>query len=248
MDIIETTLLRGKVTLHQPKTGFHASTDTVFLAAAVPAKDRYKILDMGCGVGSAGLCVVQRNRAIHLTGIDIQPELVKLCHQNAQLNDFLDKSRFIAADFRDDKQIADHDFNVVMMNPPYQEAGTHTPSPEKIKAISHGEDASGANLEEWVKFAHRKLKPGGYVVMVHRADRLDDIVLHLTKKRWFGSLVVHPLWSRGGDDAKRVIVRARKERYAPMVLKSGLIVHEKDGSYTKAARAVLEDAAAIDMD
>lgn len=72
-DVIDTTLLRGKVRLLQPRTGFHASTDTVLLAAAATAlvKDGDTVLDAGCGVGSAGLCVTLKNKNISLFGIDI---------------------------------------------------------------------------------------------------------------------------------------------------------------------------------
>ena len=245
IEVIETTLLRGKVKLLQPKVGFHASTDSVFLAAAVPVKDRFKILDMGCGVGSVGLCVLARNKTILLTGIDIQPELIDLAHQNAALNGVADQTRFFHGDIQSEKSIEDNMFNVVVMNPPYLEDGTHTSSPEKIKATSHGEGVSGASLADWVKYAHRKLKQGGHLTMIHRADRLDDVIVELEKKRWFGSLVIYPLWSHAGEDAKRVIIQARKERYAPVVLKAGMVIHQKDGQYTAAAQAVLSDAAAI---
>lgn len=243
MEVIETTLLRGRVKLLQPKQGFHASIDSVFLAAAVPVKDRYKVLDVGCGVGSVGLCVLARNKTVSLTGIDVQPELVDLARQNAVLNDV--DAQFFAGNIKTEKHTDDNAFNVVVMNPPYLEGGTHTPSPEKIKATSHGEGASGASLIDWIKYAHRKLKQGGHLVMIHRADRMDHVIVELEKKRWFGSLVVYPLWSRAGDDAKRVIIQARKERYAPIVLKPGMIIHEKNGQYTGTAHSILSDAEAI---
>lgn len=243
VEVIETTLLRGRVKLLQPKQGFHASVDSIFLAAAAPVKDRYKVLDVGCGVGSVGFCVLARNDKVSLTGIDVQPGLADLARQNAALNGA--DAQFFAGNLKTEKFTDDNAFNVVVMNPPYQESGTHTPSPEKIKATSHGEEVSGATLEDWIKYAHRKLKQGGHLVMIHRADRLDDVIVMLEKKNWFGSAVLYPLWSHEGDDAKRVIIRARKERYAPLVLKPGMVVHEKDGKYTSAAEAVLSDAAAI---
>jgi tRNA1(Val) A37 N6-methylase TrmN6 len=243
--IIETTLLRGRVKLLQPVKGFHASIDSVFLGAAVPARAGWKILDVGCGVGSAGLCVLAREKKVQLTGIDVQEELIDLAHQNATLNDT--ECRFFSGDIKTEKHVEDNFFNVVMMNPPYQEGGTHTPSPAKIKALSHGEDASGASLEDWVKYAHKKLKQGGHLVVIHRADRLDDVILALEKRRWFGSIRIYPLWSHDGEDAKRVIVSARKERYAPLKLKSGMIIHEKDGKYASGARKILDAAEAIDF-
>ena len=246
-DVIETTLLRGRVRLLQPRIGFHASLDTVFLAAAVPVKNNFSLLDVGCGVGSAGLCALARNNNMHLVGLDIQRELIDLALQNAGLNGLSEHCHFFRGSLLTEKVIPENYFNVVLMNPPYQEGGSHTPSPRKIKAISHGEEASGAKLLDWIRYAHRKLKAGGTAVMIHRADRLDDVIVALENRRWFGSLEVFPLWSRIGDDAKRVIIRARKERYAPMVLKAGLVIHEKDGQYTDGAQKVLSAAEAIEF-
>lgn len=247
-EVVENTLLRGKLKLLQPKVGFHAAIDTVFLAAAVPAKDRQHVLDIGCGVGSAGLTVALRNKNIHLTGLDIQQELIDLALQNAHLNDMSDRCRFFQGTVLTDKNVPDNAFHSVMMNPPYQEAGTHVPSPKKIKAFSHGEDASGATLTDWVKYAHRKLKQGGFLTLIHRADRLDDVILSLTARRWFGSLVIYPLYPHAGENARRVIVRARKERYAAAVLKAGMVVHEKSGAYTSGAEKILSAAEVIDLD
>lgn len=239
--VIETSLLNGALTLLQPKVGFHASIDTVFLAASVTVKKGWKLLDMGCGVGSAGLCVALKNKTIHLTGLDIQEELIDIAHQNAALNGIAEQCHFFQGNIKTEKTIENNHFNAVMMNPPYLEQGTHTPSPEKIKAYSHGEGSSGTCLDDWIKYAHTKLKNGGYLTIIHRADRLDDVIVALEKKRWFGSLVIFPLYSRAGDDAKRVIIQARKERYAPLILKAGMVIHEKDGKYTEAAQKVLRD-------
>jgi tRNA1(Val) A37 N6-methylase TrmN6 len=138
----------------------------VFLAAAAAVKDHAALLDVGCGVGSAGLCVMARNKTIHLTGIDIQPELTDLAHQNATLSGFAARAAFFCGDIRNEKHIKDNSFNNVLMNPPYLESGTYTISPEKIKATSHGEGASGATLADWVKYAHKKLKQGGHLAMI----------------------------------------------------------------------------------
>src|SRR5690606_2236675 len=116
-----------------------------------------------------------RNKNISLTGIDIQSELIDIALQNANLNKINNISCFFNVNILDDKTILNNCFNLVMMNPPYQEGGRHTASPIRNKALSHGEDASGATLKDWIKYAHAKLKQGGSLVMVHRADRLDDI-------------------------------------------------------------------------
>jgi len=247
LEIVETALLRGRVKLLQPKEGFRASIDSVFLAAAVNVKSGDKILDIGCGVGSVGLCIALRKEDIRLVGLDIQPELIEIANKNAKLNNLEDRVEFFCGNLKEEKLIKNNDFNQVLMNPPYMKSGSHMASPNKIKATSHGEECSGATLENWIKYAHHKLKQGGYLTIIHRIDRMDNIISSLTKRRWFGSLIIFPLWSHKGEDAKRFIIKARKERYAPLSLKQGIIIHKENGDYTDAAEEILSNAVTIDL-
>lgn len=243
ISVIETTLLRGRVRLLQPKKGFHASLDTVFLAAAAEVREGQKLLDIGCGVGSAGFCVMAREKGISLTGIDVQRELVDLALQNAALNGVADRCRFFCGSILTDRHVEDNSFHAAMMNPPYQDGGT--PSPNRIKSVAHGEGATGASLSDWIRYAHKKLKNGGRLALIHRADRMDEVVTLLTHRRWFGSLEIFPLWPHAGEPAKRVIIRARKERYAPAKLHPGLILHVKNKSYTPETEKILTDGCAL---
>lgn len=246
-DIIETTLLRGQVKLLQPREGFHASMDTVLLAAATNPPDNATVLDVGCGVGSAGLCVALKKDSISLYGLDIVDDNVDLARKNATLNQVDGRSVFQCSSFMHDVVFKDNFFDFVITNPPYQAGGRYTQSPDQHKSLAHGEDASGVTLKEWCKYLHKKLKQGGKMVMIHRADRLDEIIRALTERRWFGSLVIVPVQSRVGEPAKRVLVSARKERYAPLVLKPALVMHEADGRYTDQAAAILDGQAVIDI-
>lgn len=246
-DVIETTLLRGQVKLLQPREGFHASMDTVLLAAATHVNEGQTLLDVGCGVGSAGLCVTLKNKNITLFGIDIFEENIVLARENARINGVSDRVMFEFNSLQQDTVLKDNYFDVVMTNPPYQSGGKHTPSPHAQKSLAHGEDGSDITLGEWCKYLHKKLKQGGKMVMVHRADRLDEIIRALTERRWFGSLVVKPVHSRVNEPAKRILISARKERYAPIVIKPALVMHQADGSYTAEAAAILDGVATIDL-
>lgn len=246
-DVIETTLLRGQVKLLQPREGFHASMDTVLLAAACKIQDGQNLLDVGCGVGSAGLCITLKKKNISLFGIDIFENNIDLARQNATLNSIADQCNFQCNNILQEDVFKDNYFDVAITNPPYQAGGKHTPSPHEHKALAHGEDGSEITLKEWCKYLHKKLKQGGSMVMVHRADRLDEIIRALTERRWFGSLVILPVHSRIDEPAKRVLVAARKERYAPLVIKPALVMHEADGRYTERAAAILDGQAKIDL-
>lgn len=236
----EITVLGQKVRLLQlAEGGFRTSLDSVFLGAACPAKAGDKVLDMGCGVGGAGLCLIARVPDIHLTGVEWEESYYQLAVRNAELNGAADKSEWVRSDIREyipsDKPVFDH----VIVNPPYWEGGHHTPSPDAVKAQALGHQDEDLTLEDWVKAAHRLLKSGGSFTIIYPTTGTDKIIQALGRK--FGAVEIIPLWPRVGDDSKRVIIRARKDRKTPATIRAGLVLHQADGSYTPEADKVLRD-------
>jgi tRNA1(Val) A37 N6-methylase TrmN6 len=236
----EIYVLNKTVRLLQVTGGFRTSLDSVMLAAACPAKKHDHILDMGCGVGGAGFCVLRRVAGARLTGIDIQKDHVDLAKKNAALNKMKSRTNFLCADIRDYKSAG---FDHVICNPPYLEAGTYTISPSSKKARALGHLEKDISLNDWINAAHKNLKPGGYFTIIHRADHTDKIIQAMGPR--FGAVEIIPLWPRMGEAAKRVIIRARKGRKSPSIMYSGIVLHEKNGDYTKAADSVLRDMSSI---
>lgn len=233
---VEIHVLDKRVRLLQPHDGFRTSLDSVMLGAACPARAGDHILDMGCGVGGAGFCVLARIEGTRLTGIDIQADHIELARQNADLNGWQGRADFTVSDIRDVS--APNSFDHVICNPPYMEAGAHTTSPSQRKAVAHGHH-DDTDLNDWLETGFRVLKSGGTLTMIHRADKTDKIILGL--KNRFGAVEIIPLWPRIGENAKRVIVRAVKDRKTPATLHAGVVLHEADGRYTAAADAILRD-------
>ncbi|MFQ5466640.1 MAG: tRNA1(Val) (adenine(37)-N6)-methyltransferase [Kiloniellaceae bacterium] len=237
-------LLNGQVRLLQPATGYRAAIDPVFLAAAVPARAGEGVLDLGCGVGAAGLCLLARVPGARLTGLDIQRDLVDLARENARLNGWSERLTAVCGDVSGPPEaLAGHDFHHVMCNPPYVPRAAARPSANRAKAVANVEGE--ADLGCWVSRALAMARPKGTVTFIHRADRLDGLLAALNRQA--GEITVFPLWPARGKAAKRVIVRARKGALVPSRLCAGLVLHEADGRFTPAAEAVLRGAAAIEF-
>lgn len=243
-EFVEIGVLDNKVQLLQPKEGFRTSIDSVLLAAACPVKAGQRVLDMGCGVGGSGLCLLYRVPDAFLTGVDVQALCVETAVQNARNNGFSQCSDFILSSILDfDVESPDARFDHVICNPPFMEAGEHMISPVAHKAISNGHLDEGISIQHWVKSALRLLKSKGSLTMIHRADAVDRIIRAMGKS--FGQIEVIPLWPKQGVDAKRVIVRAVKDRKTPAIIRAGLVLHKEDGSYTDEAQIVFRAGAGL---
>ena len=244
LPVSDDALLGGRVKLLQPTHGYRVAIDPLLLAAAVPAAAGDAVLDIGCGVGAAALCLAARVPACRVTGIEMQRELVRLAGENAARNGVADRVAIMAGDIRNPPpRLEPGGFAHVMANPPYMEAEAASPSPLPAKAIATVE--GGADLAAWVRFALAMTRPRGSITFIHRADRLEHLLAQFAGRA--GGIVVLPLWPSVGKSAKRVIVHARKDLASPTRLLPGLVLHEADGRYTEAADAVLREARAIDL-
>ena len=234
-------LLGGKVELRQPSDGYRAAIDPVLLAAATPAISG-TVLDVGAGGGAAALCYATRGPGARVTGLELQPELATLAMENAARNGLADRVTFFQGDLLDPPEgVAEASFDHIMSNPPYlpPDRGQAPPDPSKAAAMVEGE----ADLSAWIDFCIRMVKPKGCVTMVHRADRLDELMALLHGRA--GGIVVVPLWPGGDRPAKRVILRARRDVRTPLRLTTGLTLHSELGGYTEEALAILRDGASM---
>ena len=232
----EDPFLGGSIRLRQPATGYRAAIDPVMLAAAVDARPGQRVFEAGAGHGTAAICLARRVPGCRVVGIELQPALARLANDNARLNGLAAQVDVMVGDLgHPPPRVAAGGFDHVMANPPHLDPARSDPPADAAKASSQMEGDFG--LKEWIDFMLRMAKPGGALTILHRADRLDEILPPLRERA--GGIVVFPLWPKPGRAAKRVVVRARKASRAPTVVAAGLVVHEHDGSFTPEADAVL---------
>jgi tRNA1(Val) A37 N6-methylase TrmN6 len=241
-EVTSDALLGGRVPFRQPAQGYRAAIDPVLLAASLPAEFRGRAADLGCGAGAAALCLAARLPHVEIVGVERDPLLAELARQNVANGAPPARIEIVEADIRR-LPAALGGFDAVIANPPYLEVARANAVPDPRKAAATVEQE--VDLETWIDVALRLLRAKGTVAMIHRADRLDDLLTALRGRA--GEVVVIPLWPKAGVAAKRVIVRARKGIRSPLVLTQGLVLHEADGAYTAAAQAVLRDGIALGL-
>lgn len=211
--------LGGRLTVLQPAKGYRAGVDAVLLAAAVPAEAGETVLELGCGVGVAALCLASRTGAA-VTGLELQAEYAALARRNAQENSLA--VSVIDGDLRAmPPELRAQSFDHVIANPPYFDRLRGTAAPDRGRETALGESAP---LSAWVEAGARRLKPRGRLTMIQNADRLPDLLAACDGR--LGELRVMPIAPRAGRAAGLVILSAVKGARAPFRLLPPLILHD----------------------
>lgn len=235
--LTEDALLGGRVQLLQPARGYRVAVDAVLLAAAVDATPGQRILDLGAGVGAVGLCLAARLADCSVVGIELQPALAELAERNANLNGMADRVRTVVHDLAKPLPADLGRFDHVVTNPPYLAASVADPSPDPSKALATVESSAG--LARWLAAATMAAEPAGTLLIIHRSDRLDELLGHLGHLGW-GDVAVKRL-----PPAARVLVRARRADRLTRHDALPLTLHRPGGGYTDEAEAILRHAGAL---
>ncbi len=238
IDILETTedaVLGGRLCLRQPLRGHRVGHDAILLAAATGGRSGEHAVDLGAGVGAAGLALAARVSGLKVTLVEIDPSLCALAAENAQLNRLADRVDVLAADVENIDALVSGGADRVLMNPPFHDATRQNVSPDPRRRLAH--TATPGLLPRWVAAAAQLLKPQGALTLIWRADALVDVQNALASA--FGSIAVLPVKPRADAPAIRVLVRAVKSTGGAPVNYPALILNEADGRPTAAAEAIL---------
>ena len=237
------TLFGGKVLIRQPLKGYRVAIDPIFLAAAVPAQNDDKVLDIGCGIGAASICLAYRLNNVRVHGVDSERECVRLAAENVQANNQNGRLEIIHGDLSSPPpRFSPGSYSHVMVNPPFFENASGRISPYIIKANSNHEGNN--NLESWLRFCLTMVQQNGTITLVHRPERLDEILSILYGK--VGDIKIFPLWPTKNKPAKRLIIQGIKGSKGESCLFQGMVLHTSDNKYTPEAEEILWHGKALD--
>ncbi len=243
----EDAVLGGRLVLRQPLSGHRVGHDAILLAAATSAQAGDHAVDLGAGVGAAGLALAWRVERLTVTLLEVDPTLTALARDNIARNGLADRVRAVcldvgaaAADFSA-AGLAAAEADCVLMNPPFNAA--QNPSPDANRRMAHA--ASPDALGQWVSTAARLLRPSGMLTLIWRADGAADVLAALTSG--FGAVSLMPIYGTPASPAIRILVSAVKASRAPLTLRPGLLLADARGKPTAEAEAVLREGASLPL-
>jgi tRNA1(Val) A37 N6-methylase TrmN6 len=245
-DTTEDAVLGGRLVLRQPRRGHRVGHDAILLAAATGAKAGEHAVDLGAGVGAAGLALAARVPGLAVTLVEVDVALAALAADNIARNRLDDRVRAAALDATASARafaaaaLPPGSAARVLMNPPFNDGTTRNVSPDAGRRLAH---VATAGIAPWLRSAGRLLHARGSLTLIWRADGLADLLAALA--RGFGAVRVQPVHPRPDAPAIRVLVSAVKASRAPLALLPGLVLADADGRPTAQAEAVLRHGAAL---
>jgi tRNA1(Val) A37 N6-methylase TrmN6 len=239
--------LGGAVKIEQPQKGYRAGIDPVLLAASVQASGGAQVLELGCGVGVASLCLAHRLPGLVHVGVELQSDYAALACENAARNHV--EMEVFAADLRKlPIALRERQFDQVLMNPPYYTSDEGVAPRRAEKSASCHEENGG--LGDWIDCAFRRLKDRGCLSLVQRASRLQDVLAGLSHYK-FGDIEVRPVQARRQSAAGLILLQCRKLARAELRLLPPLVMHDGDvhlqdgDDFSTIAKQILRDGKAL---
>lgn len=235
--------LDGGLAIWQPKNGYRAATDPVFLAASVQAEAGQEVLELGCGAGTALLALGHRIKGLRLAGVERQSSYAELARRNSDENGI--PLEVVESDLADLPLAMKRGFDHVIANPPYYPASSPAARDEGRASALREETP----LNIWIETGLKRLKPGGYLTVIHLAERLPELLTAASMGA--GSIKLRPLSARSGRSAGRVLIQARKgskgrfELLAPLILHEGARHTGDHEDFTEQVRCILRKSAPL---
>lgn len=216
----------------QNKNGFCFGIDSILLSDfAKEIKKDSKVVDLGTGTGIISIMLCAKTKLSKIIGIEIQKEVYEMAKKSIKLNNLEDKFEIINENIKNiDKILEIGTFDAVVTNPPYKKINTGIINEFEKKSISRHEIT--AQLEDFIKITFSLLKNNGTLYIVHRPERLVDIIELLRKYKLEPKTLkfVYPMQNK---EPNLILIKAIKNAKPFLKIEKPLYVYSENGEYSK---------------
>lgn len=215
----------------QNTNGFCFGIDSVLLSDfAKGIKNHSKIIDLGTGTGIIALLLSVKTQPKEIVGVELQTDVANMATRSVALNNLENKIRIINRDLRTlDNILEVGGYDSIVTNPPYMKLNAGLRNKNDTKLISRHEVE--CTLEDIAKISYKLLKNNGEVYMVHRPDRLVDI-MEIFRKYKLEIKEIRFVFSNMNSQANLVLLRAVKNGKSFLKIHKPLYIYKNDGHYT----------------
>lgn len=215
----------------QRNDGFCFGIDSVLLSDfAKGIKKNSQVLDLGTGTGILGLLLCAKTSLKKITGVEVQTEIAEMAKRTVRLNNLEEKFDIINSNIKDlDKVLKLDYYDSIITNPPYKKLNSGKVNNNEIKLISRHEIK--AELSDFIKISFKLLKDRGNLYMVHRSERLADIIYEMRLNK-LEPKRIRFVYSNNNSDSKLVLIEAIKNGKSFLTIEKPLYVYKEDGTYT----------------
>ena len=216
----------------QNKKGFRFGIDSILLSDfAKEIKPNTKVLDLGTGTGIIATLLCEKTNLKEIIGVEIQKEVYEMAQKSIILNQLENKFKIVNEDILNLNKIFEKNmFDAIVTNPPYKKKDTGIKNEEEKKIISRHETT--ANLEDFIKISKDLLRDKGEFYMVHRTDRLVDI-LSIMRSYKIEPKIMRFVYSNKNSEPKLALIKGVKNAKPFLKVEKNLYIYNTDGKYTE---------------
>lgn len=216
----------------QDKKGFCFGIDSILLSDfAKNLKDEAKVLDLGTGTGIIATLLCGKTKLKKIIGIEKQEEVYEMAKKSIKLNQLEDKFKMIKEDIINlNNHFEKNTFDAIVTNPPYKKKNTGIQNEEEKKIIARHETT--ATLEDFIKIAKDLLKDKGEFYMVHRPERLVDI-LSLMRNYKIEPKILRFVFANQESEPKLILIKGIKNANPFLKVEKNLYIYKEKGKYTE---------------
>lgn len=228
------TLIDEQLYILQRTDQFRFGIDAVLLANWVKVRVNDKVIDLGTGSGIIPLLLVYKQNLQHILGVEINKEMVDLAQRSVELNQLEDQIQILHYDLCRLKQIkSPNSYSLVISNPPYFPVGCGELNPNEAKALARHEIS--CTLMDLIETAAYLLGTGGRFVMIHRVERIPEIIQKLSLKRLEvkALCLIQPTIKQNPN---LVLLEAVMDGKPGLKIEPNLVVYDQSGKYTPELR------------